>query len=179
MFASVAIAQDAKVRAGRVESETANGVQSDGAQSRIIWRTPEVRPRTWRNSANSIVPRRHPGCSHQRKRANNKQPPPEGRPLFKDDRPPPARAKVRCYPWQNIASVEVARLLLAQIVRAVLDGSARVRVVYHSRPKEAADERKRIETRFSERCMRSPNACDLAIARMISPPNCPERTIPQ
>ena len=26
-----------------------------------------------RNSASSIVPRRHPGCSHQRKRANNKR----------------------------------------------------------------------------------------------------------
>ena len=50
MFASVAIAQDARVRADRLESNIANGVQPNGAysgQPRIIWRTPEINPRTW------------------------------------------------------------------------------------------------------------------------------------
>jgi hypothetical protein len=47
MFASVAIAQDARVRAYRLESDI---VQPNGAspgQPRIIWHTPEIRPRTW------------------------------------------------------------------------------------------------------------------------------------
>jgi hypothetical protein len=35
-------------------------------------------PALGRNSASSIVPRGHPGCSHQRKRANNKQRPAGG-----------------------------------------------------------------------------------------------------
>src|SRR4051812_38989062 len=36
-----------------------------------------------RNSASSTAPRRHPGCSHQRKRAKNKSlADPKGRPLF-------------------------------------------------------------------------------------------------
>ena len=50
MFASVAIAQDARVRADRLESDFANGVQPNRAypaQSRIIWRTPEITPRPW------------------------------------------------------------------------------------------------------------------------------------
>ena len=48
--ASSAIAQDARVRADRLESDVANGVQPNGsnpAQPRIIWRTPEIVPRTW------------------------------------------------------------------------------------------------------------------------------------
>jgi hypothetical protein len=48
--ASAAIAQDARVRAGRLESDVANGVQPNGsnpAQPRIIWRTPEIMPPTW------------------------------------------------------------------------------------------------------------------------------------
>jgi hypothetical protein len=51
MFASVALAQDARVsRADRLESDIANGVQPNRAyagQPKIIWRTPEIRPRTW------------------------------------------------------------------------------------------------------------------------------------
>jgi hypothetical protein len=46
MFASVAIAQDARVRADRLDSDIANGVQPNG-QPRIIWRTPEIGPPTW------------------------------------------------------------------------------------------------------------------------------------
>ena len=49
-FASVAIAQDARVRADRLENDIANGVQTNGvypAQSRTIWRSPEITPRTW------------------------------------------------------------------------------------------------------------------------------------
>jgi hypothetical protein len=46
MFASVAIAQDARVRADRLESDIANGVQPNG-QPRIIRRTPEIGPPTW------------------------------------------------------------------------------------------------------------------------------------
>jgi hypothetical protein len=48
--ASAAIAQDARVRADSLESDTANGVHPNGsypAQARIIWRTPEITPRTW------------------------------------------------------------------------------------------------------------------------------------
>jgi hypothetical protein len=50
MFASVALAQDARLRANSLESDIANGVQSNGAysgQPRIIWHTPEMRPHTW------------------------------------------------------------------------------------------------------------------------------------
>ena len=50
MFASVALAQDARVRADRLETDIANGVQLNRAysgQPRVIWRTPESRPRTW------------------------------------------------------------------------------------------------------------------------------------
>jgi hypothetical protein len=50
LFASVAIAQDARIRADRLESDIANGVQPNlahPAQSRIIWRTPEITPRSW------------------------------------------------------------------------------------------------------------------------------------
>jgi len=48
--ASAAIAQDARARADRLESDVANGVQPNGsysAQARIIWRTPEITPHTW------------------------------------------------------------------------------------------------------------------------------------
>ena len=47
--ASAAIAQDARIRADNLESEAAN-VQPNSAyvlQSRIIWRTPNITPRTW------------------------------------------------------------------------------------------------------------------------------------
>jgi hypothetical protein len=50
MFASVAIAQDGRARADRLESDIANGVKPTGAylgQPRIIWRTPEIGPPTW------------------------------------------------------------------------------------------------------------------------------------
>jgi hypothetical protein len=46
--ASAAIAQDARARADSLENDAANGVQpNDSAQTRIIWRTPEIVPRTW------------------------------------------------------------------------------------------------------------------------------------
>ena len=50
ILASAAIAQDARVRADRLESDIANGVQPNGsysAQPRIIWRALEIIPRTW------------------------------------------------------------------------------------------------------------------------------------
>jgi hypothetical protein len=51
MFASVALAEDAGVsRADPLESDIANGVQPNRAyagQPKIIWRTPEIRPRTF------------------------------------------------------------------------------------------------------------------------------------
>jgi hypothetical protein len=51
MFASVAIAQDARVQTYRLQSDIAQEVQPNRpplfAQPRIIWRTPESRPRTW------------------------------------------------------------------------------------------------------------------------------------
>ena len=51
MFASVAIAQDASVQTYRLQSDIAQGVQPNRpqlfGQPRIIWRTPESRPRTW------------------------------------------------------------------------------------------------------------------------------------
>ena len=50
IFASAAIAQDARARGDRLESDIANGVQPNGsypAQPRIIWRTPVITPRTW------------------------------------------------------------------------------------------------------------------------------------
>jgi hypothetical protein len=48
--ASAAIAQDARAKADSLENDAANGVQPNGSylpQSRIIWRTPEIVPRTW------------------------------------------------------------------------------------------------------------------------------------
>jgi len=51
MFASVAIAQDASVQTYRLQSDMAQEVQPNRpplfGQPRIIWRTPESRPRTW------------------------------------------------------------------------------------------------------------------------------------
>jgi hypothetical protein len=47
IFASAAIAQDARVRADRLESDSANGVQPSGSELRIIWRTPVITPPTW------------------------------------------------------------------------------------------------------------------------------------
>jgi hypothetical protein len=47
IFASAAIAQDARVRADRLESDIANNVQPNGWEPRIIWRTPVIMPRTW------------------------------------------------------------------------------------------------------------------------------------
>jgi hypothetical protein len=47
---SAVIAQDARVRADRLESDIANGVEPIGSysvQKRIIWRTPETTPLTW------------------------------------------------------------------------------------------------------------------------------------
>jgi hypothetical protein len=44
------IAQEARVRADRLESDIANGVEPIGSysvQKRIIWRTPETTPLTW------------------------------------------------------------------------------------------------------------------------------------
>ena len=51
MFVSVAIAQDASVQTYRLQSDIAQEVQPNRpplfGQPRIIWRTPESRPRTW------------------------------------------------------------------------------------------------------------------------------------
>ena len=50
IFASAAIAQDARARGDRLDSDIANGVQPNGsysAQPRIIWRALEIIPRTW------------------------------------------------------------------------------------------------------------------------------------
>jgi hypothetical protein len=45
--ASAAIAQDVRFSADRLESDAASGAQlNDSAHPRIIWRTPEVAPRT-------------------------------------------------------------------------------------------------------------------------------------
>ena len=46
--ASAAIAQNVRFSADRLESDAASGAQlNDSAHPRIIWRTPEVAPRTW------------------------------------------------------------------------------------------------------------------------------------
>ena len=50
VWAPAAIGQDARVRADRLESDVANGVQPNGSytvQPRVIWRTPVIMPRTW------------------------------------------------------------------------------------------------------------------------------------
>ena len=50
IFTSATIAQDARARADRLESDIANAVQPNGsypAHGRIIWRTPELTPRSW------------------------------------------------------------------------------------------------------------------------------------
>jgi hypothetical protein len=50
MLPSATLAQDARVGEDRWENDTANVVEPNGADSmqpRIVWRTPEVRLRTW------------------------------------------------------------------------------------------------------------------------------------
>jgi hypothetical protein len=47
IWASAAMAQDARSRADSLENDTLNGVQPHGSQSRIIWRSPEIRPLVW------------------------------------------------------------------------------------------------------------------------------------
>jgi hypothetical protein len=50
MLGSAALAQDGRVRDDGLQNDIANAVEPNGAeltQSRILWHTPEMRPRSW------------------------------------------------------------------------------------------------------------------------------------